>query len=340
MKKIALLLFVLTGMIIAQSNVNYSPVFSGYIRAWHQTNFATSQGQFLIKQARLGINGKVNEYASYKFLVDFTRIGKLSTSTTTIGTEKVVTGVSASFSDILLDAAATISPIENFGITAGQFKVPFSTDNLSADQNADFVNRPMSTNVSPSMRDIGVMLSYSMKGNLTGEFSGGVFNGSGSNKSENDKSNDYGFRAVVSPVKHVTLSGNYYLSKSQGNDLNYMNFGLIFKHNQLLIDGEYTHKTAKTILADIKGNAYFIYALYKIPVSSNLLKEFIPAVRYEVYDPDASIDNNEVNRITVGATFEFAKINFARFRVNYELFDYKDGRDNPNLLVLEIQTRF
>lgn len=340
MKKIFLLSLVITSLIIAQDKTDYSPKFSGYVRAWHQTDFSKNQGQFLVKQARLGISGNVNEFASYKFLVDFTRLGKLSSTSTIVDSEKVINGVSANFSDILLDATATITPIENFDLTAGQFKVPFSTDNLRADQNADFANRPLSTNVSPAMRDLGFMLGYKIKGDISAEILAGAFNGSGFNKTENDKSTDIGVRAVVSPVKDLNVSGNYYSGQSAGNDLNYFNFGLDFKYDQFFIDGEFTNKNTNTLASDIKGNAYFVYALYRIQIAETFLTEITPAIRYEIHDPNTSLADNEINRLTFGASFEFAKINFARFRINYELFDYKDGRDNPDALILELQTRF
>jgi hypothetical protein len=340
MKKIFFLSLIITGLIIAQDKTDYSPKFSGYVRAWHQTDFSKNQGQFLVKQARLGIAGSVNEFASYKFLVDFTRLGKLSSTSTIVDSEKVINGVSANFSDILLDATATITPIENFDLTAGQFKVPFSTDNLRADQNADFANRPLSTNVSPAMRDLGFMLGSKIKGDISAEILAGAFNGSGFNKTENDKSTDIGVRAVVSPIKDLNVSGNYYSGQSAGNDLNYFNFGLDFKYDQFFIDGEFTNKNTNSITNDIKGNAYFVYALYRIQIAETFITEITPAIRYEIHDPNTSVADNEINRITFGASFEFAKINFARFRVNYELFDYKDGRDNPDALILELQTRF
>ncbi len=340
MKKVLLLIFILFGFLKAQDKIDYSPKFSGYIRAWHQTDFAANQGQFSVKQARLGINGSVNEYAGYKFLVDFTRLGRLSTTSTTINDTEVLTGATANFSDILLDAAAMISPLEGLQITAGQFKVPFSTDNLRADQNADFSNRPMQTNVSPSIRDIGAMVTYKIKGDISAEFSGGTFNGSGMNKSENNKSMDYAFRAVVSPIKDMNVSGNYYSGKTGGTDLDYFNFGFDYKIDDLFLDAEFTNKNSKSGITDFTGNSVFGYATYKFKIGDNFLKDVIAGFRYEKYDPNTDLDNNEIDVLTFGLTFEFAKINFAHVRINYEFFDYKDGRDNPNKLIIELQTRF
>ncbi|MFA7228676.1 MAG: porin [Melioribacteraceae bacterium] len=340
MKKVILFSLIAINLLVAQEKADYSPKFSGYLRAWHQTDFGTNQGQFLLKQVRLGINGAVNEYASYKFLVDFTRLGKLTTTTTTINGTKVVTGATANFSDILLDAAAVLSPFKSLDITAGQFKVPFSTDNLRSDQNADFSNRPLHTNISPTIRDIGVMATYKLKGEFNAELSAGTFNGTGMNKTENDKSMDYVFRAVVAPLKGLSLSGNYYGGKAQGADLSFYNFGFDYKLGALFLDAEYASKNTQTVTTDISGNSFFAFATYNIPLEGNFLREMIAGFRFEKYDPNTSADNNEIDMMTFGVTFEFAKITFARFRINYELFDYKDGRDNPDRLIFELQTRF
>jgi hypothetical protein len=342
MKTIIILFVVVMYTGFAQNNPDYAPKFSGYVRAWHQTDFSTGQGQYLVKQARLGINGYVNDYTGYKLLFDFTRLGSLKTTSGTTSTgEKFLTGATANFSDILLDAAATIKPIKNLEISAGQFKVPFSTDNLSSDQNAEFANRPLLTNVSPSIRDIGVSVGYKLNVPFETELIAGSFNGSGLNKSENDKTTDYSFRAILAPINNLSVTGNYYGAKVQGYNLNFFNFGINYKIGKLFVDGEYGGKIAKTSGSDLKSNSYFVFATYSFPFPGNFIKEVIPAVRYEMFDPNSDIVDNEVGRITVGLSFEFAKMNFARFRVNYEKFDYKNGvTKNPDKLIIELQTRF
>lgn len=340
MKKVLLIVLILSGLSIAQDKKDYSPKFNGYVRAWHQTDFATNQGQYLIKQIRIGVSGSVNEYAGYRFLVDFAGLGKLTTTSTTAGGANVLTNATANFSEVLRDAAAIFTPVKNLTITAGQFKVPFSTDNLRSSTTIAFANRPLLTNVSPSIRDIGVMVNYKITGDVTADFSAGSFNGSGYNKTENDRSMDYSLRAVVSPAKNLNLSGNYYGGQALGADLNYFNFGADYKFNSLFVAAEFGNKNTKTPVTDLSGTSIFGYATYNIPLEGGFLKELIPAFRFEQFDPNTSADNNEVCVMTFGLTFEFAKITFAHFRINYEKYDYKDGRVNPDKLIFEIQTKF
>jgi hypothetical protein len=336
---LSVLIIITPSHLLSQEKVDYSPKYSGYIRAWHQTDFSTDMGQFLLKQVRFGAAGSVNEYASYKLLVDFTRLGRLSTTSAIVDSSRVLTNASATFSDILLDAAATLTPIKNLSVTAGQFKVPFSTDNLRADQTHDFANRPLHTSISLS-RDIGVTVSYKIKGPLDAELTAGAFNGSGFNKTENDRSADYVFRAEVSPVKNLSLSGNYYSGKSQGIDLSYSNFGFNYKMGDLFVDAEYTSKISETAIASISGNSYFTFATYTLELPGEFLRYIIPGVRYEMLDPGDVRDNDDVTRLTMGLTFGFAKFSFAHVRINYEKFDYKDGTVNPDKLIIELQTRF
>jgi hypothetical protein len=327
-------------MITAQEKPDYSPKFTGYVRVWYQADFSANQGQYLVKQARLNIAGNVNEYAGYKLQVDFTRLGKLSTTYSEVGDTKVLTSAAANFSDILLDAAAILTPLDNLNITAGQFKVPFSTDNLRSDQNADFANRPFTTYVSPSMRDIGFEVSYKIKGDINSEFTAGSFNGSGFNKSENDKTLDYVLRSVISPMENLNISGNYYRGKSSGSGYDLVNLGFDYKLGSLFFDAEYGNKSINISSNKINSASFFSYLTYNIPLPGSFIKDVTPSCRYEIYDPNKAMEKDEVQRITAGLTIEFAKITFAHFRINYEKFDYKDGTANPDKLILELQTKF
>ena len=340
MKKILLFILIAANLLLAQGKPDYSPKLSGYFRAWHQTDFSTNQGTFLVKMARVSIKGNVNEYAGYRFQVDVAGLGKLSTTTATVSGTKVLTSASATFAEILLDAEAFVNPAENFSVSMGQFKVPFSTDNLRGGADIDFVNRPLLTNVAPGLRDVGVMGTYAVKEGVPMEFRAGLFNGAGQNKAENDKSTNYSLRAAVTPLTGFSLTANYYGGKSSGADLGIYDFGVDYKYGKAFFSGEFGQRNTKTTTADVNSSSYFVYATYQIDFPEGLVSALIPAIRYENYDPNGDLSDNEVGRVTVGAALHFAKIKYAQFRINYELYDYKDGRENPNKLIIELQTRF
>lgn len=340
MKNFVLFFLIISTLIIAQEKQDNSPKLSGYIRAWHQTDFSTNQGQFLVKMARFAIKGKVNQFAGYKIQVDVAKLGKFNSTTTTLDGIKVLTNASASFSEVLLDAEAYVIPAKNLTVSLGQFKVPFSTDNLRGGAAIDFVNRPLLTNVTPGMRDVGLMASYKVKKEIPLEFQAGVFNGSGQNKLENDKSTNYSFRTSVSPITGFSISANYYGGKASNAELSIYDFGIDYKIGKAFFTGEFGQRNTKLPSKEYSSNAYFVYGTYQFDFTDSFVTAILPALRYENYDPNGDLDNDEISRVTAGVAFQFAKIKYAQFRINYELFDYSDGRDNPNKLYLELQTRF
>ncbi len=340
LKKLFVLLAILQSVMFAQSKNDTSPNLFGYIKGWYQSDIANNQGSFLIKEARLGAKGKVNQYAGYKLFVDFTRLGNLQTGTTTINGVQVVTSENATFSNFLLDADVYLKPFENFTFDLGQFKIPFGTDNLRSGAEIDFVNRPLLTQVTPGLRDIGAMGTYSNSSLLPLEIKAGLFNGSGQNKTENDKTTNYALRTVVSPISDFEISGNYYGGKLSGVDVSIFDFGFSYRLNKIFIDGEYGQRNSELKNISTTSNSYFIYSYYDFDFGKSEISHIIPAVRYESFDPSTNLSGNEINRTTFGLALEFAKITYAQLRFNYELFDYKNGQTDPNKFIIEIITRF
>ncbi|MBW7886966.1 MAG: hypothetical protein H3C35_01220 [Bacteroidetes bacterium] len=337
--------FLLTALTICfagaqEKTVNTTPKFSGYIRTWQQSDFSTHQSQFLVKMARVGVAGNVNQFASYKFLVDAAPLGKFAASSDTLSGKKILTSASSVYPQILLDAYSTITPVENISFSLGQFKVPFSTDNLRGGASLDFVNRPLLTSVAPALRDVGFSLSYKGNGNVPSEFTAGIFNGTGQNKLEDDRSATYAGRLSVSPVKGANVSANYYGGKNGTTDVSIYDFGFDWACDNFFVDGEFAMRASALPAGTITSSAYFVYVLYAFVFEGSEIQSVIPAVRYEQYDANTAVTLDEVSRITAGVSLEFAKLSFAQFRVNYEKFNYAGGAVNPDKLIFEIQTRF
>jgi len=346
---VLLSLSMVSAMLRAQDKpVDTTPQWNAYIRAWHQTDLtdgAAIPSQFLIKEARFGVNGFINEYAGYKLLVDAAKIVTLSTVNGSVPNSTVdktlLKSASVAGNDFLQDAEVDIMPTKRLTFSMGQFKVPFSTDNNRSGSVTDFANRPFITNVSPSIRDLGFMTSYKISGTLPVDLYGGLFNGTGNDKKENDKTTDYVVRGVVKPIKDLGISLNYYGGQASGADLAMTNIGADWKWGGLFIDGEYGMKSLKTTAVTTKSNSYFAYATYAVSFTEMMVTNIIPGVRYDSYDPNTDKTGDEVSRITVGLTVTFAKISCAQFRLNYEKFSYKDPTiKNPDTIVAELQTKF
>ncbi len=350
MRKTLLLLALATVVMMAQDSVDVTPKIFGYIRSWEQVDLAINQGAFLTKEARFGVRGNVNAYASYKLHLDFTRLGKLTTTTTKVdtgkasnlGTVSVINSATASFSDVLLDAEATFKPDNSLALTLGQFVVPVSTDNLKGGADLDFVNRPlMAATVTPELRDAGFLATYTTNISVPLEIKAGVYNGSGQNKPENDRSMNYSARVVVQPMPTLAVAANYYGGRFSTAKMNMFDFGAEYKYGKFFFSGEFAQrKSDYPTNASATMSSYYIYGLYDFDFGKSMVSHIIPAVRYERYDPNTSIEKNEISRIVPGVSFEFSKVKFAQIRINYELFDYKDGSTNPNKLIFQFVCRF
>ena len=349
MRKVLLFLVFSAFLTMAQDSVDVTPKMFGYIRSWEQIDLAVNQNAFITKEARFGVRGNVNEYASYKLQLDFTRLGKLTTTTTTIDTGKtstkkvtVISSASATFSDVLLDAEATFKPDKALSLTLGQFVVPVSTDNLRGGADLEFVNRPlMATTVTPELRDVGFLATYTMNNSpMPVEIKAGVYNGSGQNKAENDRTVNYSARAVVQAAPSLTVAGNFYGGKFAAAKMHMLDFGVDYKIDKFTFSGEFAQRKNEFTTSSSTSNAWFIYALYDFNFGKSMISHIIPALRYEHYDPNTNLDNNEIARLVPGISFEFSKIKFAQMRINYELFDYKDGSTNPDKVIVQFICRF
>lgn len=340
MNKLFFLSVLITNLLLAQVKPDYSPQFFGYVKSWYQDDFSSNQGQFLMKEVRFGAKGNVNEFSGYKLMVDFTRLGTLKTTTDLINGKTVLTSATASFSDVLMDADAYITPMKNLTFDLGQFLVPFSTDNLRGGSDIDFVNRPLSTNIAPALRDIGFMTTYQTNIGLPLELKAGLFNGSGQNKPENDKTINYSLRAVAQPVQNLSISANYYEGHISTAAVNIFDFGADYRFTNIFLSGEFGQRKSLLKNVETTSNSFFVYSFYDLDFGNSEVSHLIPAVRFEHYQPDCAKSISDINKTTFGLSIEFAKVKYAQLRVNYELYDYKSGGVNPNTLTVELLTRF
>ena len=101
--------------------------FRGYQSGNHPVN------TFLVRRARLALEGKVARYYDFKIEGDFA-----DTSST-----------------LLRDLYVRVHRTDSFQVTAGQFKEPFSQEELRSDAVQDFVERSLVNNLAPSRSPAG-----------------------------------------------------------------------------------------------------------------------------------------------------------------------------------------
>lgn len=153
--------------------------FHGYASGNHPPN------SFLMRRARFILEGKLEKYFDYRFEGDFAD----TTST------------------ILRDGYIRIHRIDELQLTFGQFRQPFSQEEMRLDNTQDFVERSLVNNLAPS-RSPGIMISGTInKGAF--EYQLGAYNGKGLLVQNNNGTPDTALRLRFAPWKN----GNNFLAK-------------------------------------------------------------------------------------------------------------------------------
>ncbi len=146
--------------------------FRGYSEGTHPAN------TFLIRRARLFVDGKLAKYFEYKIEADFA-----DTANT-----------------ILRDGWVRVHRWDAFQIQAGQFKEPFSQEELRSDQAQDFTERSMVNFLAPA-RSPGIMVLGNV-GKGIFEYQAGLFNGKGLLAANTTGTPESAFRLRFTPAKH------------------------------------------------------------------------------------------------------------------------------------------
>lgn len=143
---------------IRNASGTFEAVFSGYGQfdyRGYETNERNLSNTFLIRRARFSVGGRIHQRYEYKVQADFAD---------TAGT-------------ILRDGWINLNIRPEVRLKLGQFKEPFSQEELRDDENNDFVERSMVNNLAPS-RSPGVELAGDIGGGIF-SYQIGAFNGKG-----------------------------------------------------------------------------------------------------------------------------------------------------------------
>lgn len=158
--------------------------FETYVGGYAQLDFRGYQSgdhppnTFLVRRARLAIEGKVARYFDYKLEGDFADL----------------------ISTLLRDFYVNIHRIDEFQLRFGQFRVPISQEEIRSDNFQDFVERSMVNNIVPS-RSPGMMAHGSINKGVF-EYQIGAFNGKGLLVNNNNGTPETAIRLRFAPWKN------------------------------------------------------------------------------------------------------------------------------------------
>ena len=323
---------------------------SGYIQAgydylWNENGTTTST--FHLRRARISLQGDIYKgakgaKASYRLQIDLCK--ELP----------------------IMDLWVKYQPINQFGVQFGQFKVPVSIENT--DYNAtqlEFINyantvqrlvRMSSSDlqgINSSGRDIGAMLYggfIKKDGFSLINYEVGVFNGSGINTKDKNKSKDIAARLTIQPLQKLKIAAYYMGGETDASSLiekyptmvvdnsgvntkylDYNRYGGGFDFNNKHIFARSEYIGGQTGAMRSEG----VYA----QVGYKFLNKCSVGVRFDYFDENKADDGNQMN-YSVAASYHPWK--HLRLQAEYtrQTYNHIVGSKNSNGLYLMVSAIF
>ena len=323
---------------------------SGYIQAgydylWNEDGTTTST--FHLRRARISLQGDIYKgakgaKASYRLQIDLCK--ELP----------------------IMDLWVKYQPINQFGVQFGQFKVPVSIENT--DYNAiqlEFINyantvqrlvRMSSSDlqgINSAGRDIGAMLYggfIKKDGFSIINYEVGVFNGSGINTKDKNKSKDIAARLTIQPLQKLKIAAYYMGGETDASSLiekyptmvvdnsgvntkylGYNRYGGGFDFNNKHIFARSEYIGGQTGAMRSEG----VYA----QVGYKFLNKCSVGVRFDYFDENKADDGNQMN-YSVAASYHPWK--HLRLQAEYtrQTYNHIVGSKNSNGLYLMVSAIF
>ncbi|MBN1252613.1 MAG: hypothetical protein JXR51_04435 [Bacteroidales bacterium] len=304
----------------------------GYLQPQYQyiQSETGDENYFSFNRARLGVVGNIPYDFSYYAIIDFSNF-------------KTDAG-------LLLDGFITYKRFKNLKMSLGQFKSPVSLEQNTPCQALHTIERSKVVNeLAGPDRDIGFMIfggddstlfKYSLA--ITNDYKRNV-------KDENNQKSIKG-RVVVQPLDFLKFGGSFsYGITGPLEDNTKTRYGaeLQLKFSNFLVQAEY-------LMADDTGDyttgggcdgtpiefhtggvsrsGYFVQAMYMTSFN------FQPVIKFESYDADTSIDDNNITTITFGANY-FVN-DWTRIQLNYMYKAEAPIEVRNDVIALQLQVKF
>jgi hypothetical protein len=271
---------------------------------------------FHLYRARFGLEGEVFKNIRFKALFETAR------------------------TPLLLDAMIDYSPFKNGFIRIGQFKIPFSQENLSSAALMDTINFSQvvgklvpGRDISANGRDIGALADYKYG---TWEGMVGVFNGSGINKADTDENKDIAARLTWSPWEFLTVGASQYLGHTipanaagPAGKRNRTGLEMAFSHSGFMLKGEYVYGIDN---AKEASGWYLTGGCFVMP------KKLQAVVRVDVFDKDLSLGQDRNSILLLGLNWFFSTK--TKIQLNCELAQLEGRGLDFSALLAQFQVGF
>jgi len=283
---------------------------------------------FDIRRARVDLKGSITPFFSYRLQADLVDKPKM------------------------IDAYGEIKLADYFSITAGQFKIPFSMENLTSSNKLEMIDRSQAVEAlvarskdvigNQNGRDMGMQAggTFLKVNNIPViEYRIGVFNGSGINVADTaNNEKDISGRLVITPIKGLSFGCSIYngwdkaikpdvAGKSQtrnrvGGELSYIVSSFSLKAEYISGKDGKTNRSGWYVQA-----GYFV-----IPQKLQILG------KYDVYDPNTSTGSNLSTNYVFGANYNFNS--WSRLQAFYTIRQEQGPAISNNYLAVQYQIGF
>lgn len=286
---------------------------------------ADTRDRFLVRRARIGLQGSYKEPLSFKVEADFGNNG--------IGGK---TGYSAQ----ITDAYATYAFKRSLSVRAGQFKTPFGYEQLMADTRTLLIERSLPNDRLTLSRQIGAGAFGDLAGGRL-SYSTGLYNGNGTNNGTNDNDNFLAVarvQGVVVKSANVTLTAgvNGFTTNAQGTSFTGDRDGWAVDaqvvSGPVEFQAELFDVTASPLTgADVRSIGWYALAAWTLPAQA-----WRTVMRFESYEADRDRANTRSETLTLGLTYRL-KGDDLKFSVNYLIGDPAGPLSNQNRILTSAQ---
>lgn len=224
-----------------------------------------------------------------------------------------------------------------FQVRTGQFLAPFGIESPEVIIFNPAIERTTAIrrlNPYAMFRDIGVQVGGK---NSFLNYKIALVNGKGANQTEEFDPKDVLGRIGITPVEHLEfgvsahfgqyqpdINSDHHESRTRlGADVSYTGDPVYFRAEYIVREDDLADSGSREM------NGWYLLGAYKFT-------EKIQAIaRFESFDPETSMDENEYTGVLIGANYYF--VGNTRLSLNYEFRDDKLNTDLGNMLTVQMQ---
>ena len=223
-------------------------------------------------------------------------------------------------SPVLLDAYIRFTPLRQLNVQAGQFKIPFSIENIDypplRQQTIEYplvLRRLMGFDdvcgMKATGRDIGLMAYggfFARDGYTVVNYRVGVFNGSGINCKDDNKSKDISAYLAVTPLRGLDLVGSWYRGEYGPEHLGRLRWGAGAAYNgRLFARAEYIRGKTGALRSD---GGYVTAGFFVRPFIA-------PVVRFDAFRGDVRRGSSVQRDYLLG--IDYRPLKYLRLQADY-----------------------